>query len=70
VLRLQATGRKYDGNELLGQCQQYLKLADSEPNYDRINVGMCAGFVEGVNSMVYFYSDVLKKNDKYCMPDR
>lgn len=64
----QATGRKYDGNELLGQCQQYLKLADSEPNFDRIDVGMCAGFVEGVNSMVYFYNDVLKKDDKYCMP--
>lgn len=60
--------RKYDGNELLGQCQQYIKLADSEPNYDRIDVGMCAGFVEGVNSMVYFYSDELKKEDKYCMP--
>lgn len=63
-----AADRKYDGNELLGQCQQYLKLADSEPNYDRIDVGICAGLVEGVNSMVYFYSDLLKKDDKYCMP--
>lgn len=65
----QASDLKYDGNELLSQCQQYLKVANSEKNYDVLAVGMCAGFVGGVNSTVLFYSDVLKKDEKYCMPD-
>jgi hypothetical protein len=65
----QATDRTYDGNELLAHCQQYIKVADSERNYDVLEAGLCAGFIEGVNSTVYFYSDVLKKNEKYCMPD-
>lgn len=64
-----ATDLKYDGNELLMQCQQYLKVADSEKNYDVLAVGLCGGFIGGVNSTVLFYSDVLKKDDKYCMPD-
>ncbi|MFL1524111.1 Rap1a/Tai family immunity protein [Pseudomonas sp. O230] len=65
----QASDLKYDGNELLAQCQQYLKVADSERNYDVLAVGICGGFIGGVNSTVFFYSDVLKKDVKYCMPD-
>jgi hypothetical protein len=61
--------RKYDGNELLGQCQQYIKLADSDQSFNHIQAGICTGLVEGVISTVVFYSGVLKKDEKFCMPD-
>jgi hypothetical protein len=60
---------KYDGNELLGQCQQAIKSADSERDYDRFEAGACAGFVMGVQSTVTFFSEFLNKEDKFCMPD-
>ena len=64
-----AAGR--DGNELLGQCQHFIRLVDggtarSDEHYD---AGTCGGFVQGVNSSVFFYSEVLEKDDKFCVPD-
>lgn len=58
-----------DGNELLTQCQSYIKLIDDEKNYSSVNAGACGGFVQGVDSTVQFYSEVLKKDEKYCTPD-
>lgn len=58
-----------DGNELLAQCQSYIKLIDGETNYNTIEAGACGGFVQGVSSTIDFYSEALKKNEKYCSPD-
>jgi hypothetical protein len=62
-----AEGR--DGNELLTQCQSYIKMIDGERNYTYIDAGACGGFIQGFNGAVQFYSEVLKKDDKYCIPD-
>lgn len=60
---------KYDGNELLGQCQQYVKVADKEKIYDQFDAASCGGFVQGVTGTVFFYSELLKNDDKFCVPD-
>ncbi|WP_223508746.1 Rap1a/Tai family immunity protein [Pseudomonas sp. BF-RE-29] len=62
---------KFDGNQLLLQCQNFITLVDggtarTDAHYD---AGTCAGFVQGVTNTVYFYSDELKKDEKFCMPD-
>ncbi|KJZ40913.1 MULTISPECIES: Rap1a/Tai family immunity protein [Pseudomonas] len=59
---------KYDGNELLSQCQQYIKVADSEPDYDRIDAGMCMGFVQGVYGTFSLLSEELNDGIKFCVP--
>jgi hypothetical protein len=64
-----AADLRYDGNELLGQCQEYIKAADKEKNYSVYDVAMCAGYTQGVVNAVYFYSDTLKKDEKFCMPE-
>lgn len=60
---------KQDGNELLGQCQQYVKAADAERNYDQYDAALCTGFMQGVIGTVIFYSETLKKDDKFCLPN-
>lgn len=64
-----AADPKYDGNELLGQCQQFIKAADSEVNFNRVDAGVCGGFVQGVNSTVFFLSGDLENDAKFCTPD-
>jgi hypothetical protein len=64
-----AADATFDGNELLGQCQSYIKLIDGERTTDYFSGGVCAGFVQGISETVYFYSDGLKKNEKFCKPD-
>jgi hypothetical protein len=59
-----------DGNELLRQCQYYIKLADggavrTDVHFD---AGECSGFVEGVVASTFFYSNDLKKDEKFCVP--
>jgi len=61
-------GSAYDGNELLRQCQQYIRAADDEKNYDRIDAGMCGGFIQGVDSTFAMLGDNLKKDARLCMP--
>lgn len=63
-----AAGPAWDGNELLGQCQQLIKLMDGEKGSNLLDVGICGGFVEGVASTVSFYGEDLKKEDKFCTP--
>ena len=60
---------QYDGNELLRQCQQYIKLIDSEKNYNLVDAGFCGGFVQGVHGTVAFLSDDLVKEAKFCSPN-
>lgn len=61
-------GSAYDGNELLRQCQQYIRAADDEKNYDRIDAGMCGGFIQGVDSTFAMLGDNLKKmQDSACL---
>ena len=60
---------RFDGNELLDQCQQFIKVMDGEKNFNRLDAGTCGGFVQGVSSTVFFYRDELKKDDKFCEPD-
>lgn len=60
---------KYDGNELLAQCQSYIRMMDGEKNLNYIEAGACSGFVQGVNGTVQFYSEVLQKDYKYCLSD-
>jgi len=63
-----AAENKDDGNELLAQCQQYIKAMDGEKYYDQIAAGLCGGFVPGVSGTVsYLYGD-LKNEAKFCMP--
>jgi hypothetical protein len=64
-----AAQAKYDGNELLGQCQQYIKAADKEKNYDQYDTALCSGYIQGVVSTTYFFDESLKKEDKFCIPD-
>lgn len=59
-----------DGNELLGQCQYYIKLVDggtvrTDAHFD---AGECGGFVDGVVTSTIFYSDDLNKDGKFCVP--
>lgn len=39
---------KTTGNELFEHYREYQKLFDSRPNYNRISVGDCQGYVRGV----------------------
>ncbi|NSX08777.1 hypothetical protein HTX81_09330 [Pseudomonas lini] len=64
-----AMAKGADGNELLTQCQSYIKMIDGETNFIAVDAGACGGFVQGVNSTVQFYSDVLKKEDRFCLSD-
>lgn len=61
----------FDGNELLPQCQHFIALVDggtakTDEHYD---AGMCAGFVQGVFASSVFYSDGIKKDEKFCVPN-
>ncbi|PMZ76949.1 Rap1a/Tai family immunity protein [Pseudomonas sp. FW305-70] len=60
---------RYDGNELLGQCQQYIRAADGEASFNQVDAGVCAGYVQGVESTVGFYSDDLANDAKFCVPN-
>lgn len=64
-----AQAADYDGNSLLLQCQQYIKAADSEKNYDRVDAALCLGFLQGVQSSFSFLSDDLKEEAKFCLPN-
>jgi hypothetical protein len=57
-----------DGNELLRQCQQYIKAMDGERNYIEVEAGVCGGFVQGVSNTVSLLSNDLKKDAKFCKP--
>ncbi|WP_047528492.1 Rap1a/Tai family immunity protein [Pseudomonas sp. 11/12A] len=66
-----AAAPRFDGNELLMQCQNYVMLVDggtarTDVHFD---AGVCGGFVQGVANTVYFYSDELKKDLMFCIPD-
>ncbi|PYY69969.1 hypothetical protein CRX42_13770 [Pseudomonas jessenii] len=63
-----AAEASYDGNELLGQCQQYIKAADKERNYDPIAAGLCLGFIHGVDETVTYLRGDLAKDAKFCTP--
>ncbi|MGF6513038.1 hypothetical protein ABH912_000504 [Pseudomonas sp. BT76 TE3572] len=65
-----AADARFDGNELLVQCQHFVTLVDggtarTDVHFD---AGVCGGFVQGVANTVYFYSDELKKDQKFCIP--
>jgi hypothetical protein len=65
-----AADARFDGNELLAQCQYYIKLIDggtarTDKHFD---AGACGGFVQGVLATNIFYSDELKKDVKFCVP--
>lgn len=64
-----AAESRFDGNELLQQCQSYIKLVDGEKTNDFFSAGVCAGFIQGVSSTVYFYSEEVKKDLRFCKPD-
>lgn len=57
-----------DGNALLTQCQQFIKAADGEKDFDRGQAGMCVGFVEGVLSTTAFFGENLDNDAKLCIP--
>jgi hypothetical protein len=59
-----------DGNELLRQCQHTIKAAEMEKSFDRFQAGMCLGMVQGVQSTVYFLSDDLNNDSKFCVPTK
>ncbi|MGH8390422.1 MAG: Rap1a/Tai family immunity protein [Pyrinomonadaceae bacterium] len=61
---------KLDGNQLLVECQHYIKLVDGGTVKTDVlfEAGMCGGFVQGVANTVFFYSDELKKNERFCIP--
>lgn len=63
-----AVAKGGDGNELLAQCQQYIKYRDSE-SFDSFAADTCSGFLQGVVSTVGFYSEILKKDEKFCLAD-
>ncbi|MNP43722.1 hypothetical protein D3C76_1375580 [compost metagenome] len=60
---------RLDGNGLLRQCQQFIKMMDGEKDFNRLDAGTCGGFVQGVSSTVFFFRGELKKDDKFCEPD-
>ncbi|MNR20266.1 hypothetical protein D3C85_1370980 [compost metagenome] len=64
-----AADPKLDGNGLLRQCQQFIKMMDGEKDFNRLDAGTCGGFVQGVSSTVFFFRGELKKDDKFCEPD-
>lgn len=64
-----AMAKGADGNELLSQCQSYIKMIDGERNFVAVDAGACGGFVQGFTSTVQFYSEELKKEDRFCLPD-
>lgn len=57
-----------DGNELLTQCQQFIKVVEKEPDYDSGRAGMCIGYVEGFISTTTFFSSNLEDDAKLCIP--
>lgn len=59
-----------DGSELLTQCQHAIKAAEMEKVYDPFQAGMCMGMVQGVQSTVYFLSDDLTNESKFCIPEK
>lgn len=61
----------FDGNELLMQCQYYIKLVDggTVKTNAHFSAGACGGFVHGVLATTLFYSDELKKDEKFCVPN-
>ncbi|WP_447890104.1 Rap1a/Tai family immunity protein [Pseudomonas hormoni] len=68
VTALMSGGAMADGNILLAQCQQFIKGMDLEKDYDRVQAGMCVGFVEGVLATSSFYDEELPKEGKLCTP--
>lgn len=64
-----AADARFDGNELLGQCQQYIRFMESEVNFDYIDAGRCSGFVQGVGSSTSLYSEFIPSKLKFCTPD-
>ncbi|WP_027921738.1 Rap1a/Tai family immunity protein [Pseudomonas sp. URMO17WK12:I12] len=64
-----AAGSTNDGNLLLGQCQQYIKSADPESNYNRADAGMCIGYLQGVQNTFDFLNDEIKSGTRLCIPE-
>jgi hypothetical protein len=64
-----ASSLKYDGNELLQQCQQYIKAMDGDRSADLDAATYCEGYVAGVTNTVSFYRGTLKNEDKFCIED-
>ncbi|VVO61274.1 hypothetical protein PS862_00830 [Pseudomonas fluorescens] len=66
-----AADPSFDGNELLGQCQIYIKLVDggtarNDAHYD---AGECGGFVLGVARSTALYGEFIPIKLKFCTPD-
>lgn len=55
-----------DGNELLSDCKQFLKEGR---DFDGFQAGKCVGLVRGVSNTVYFYRNVLSKDEMFCEPN-
>ena len=63
-----AADPRFDGNELLEECQQYIKAIDGEKSFDGLKAGICGGFVAGVRNTVSFFNENLKKDERHCIP--
>lgn len=66
-----AMAKSGDGNELLTQCQYYIKLVDGGTvrNDMHFDAGMCGGFVQGVATSTDHYSEFIPSKLKFCTPD-
>ncbi|WP_223592416.1 Rap1a/Tai family immunity protein [Pseudomonas sp. A-R-19] len=56
-----------DGNTLLKQCKQFIKFMDGE-NANGLDAGLCGGFVRGVTSTNFLYSELFKQKFGICEP--
>ncbi|EKT4466791.1 hypothetical protein QEL93_002193 [Pseudomonas putida] len=61
-----ANAAEQDGNELLSNCKQFIS---DDRGFNAFQAGECTGLIRGVSNTVYFYSEVLKSDDKFCVPD-
>ncbi|MDX3743730.1 Rap1a/Tai family immunity protein [Pseudomonas sp.] len=58
-----AADLRNDGNELLGDCKEFLKEGS---NFNAFQAGKCVGLIRGVTETVYFYRGEVKKGDRFC----
>ena len=65
-----AAEASFDGNELLRQCQHFIKLVDggTARTDEHYNAGACGGFVQGVASSTALYDEFIPIKLKFCTP--
>lgn len=63
-----AADLRYDGNELLLNCQQYVRGMDGDKDFNGVGAGMCGGFVQGVDSTNTFLFNDLNSDARFCKP--